>query len=85
MSPERFQVLRTEGPDTLPIEKDRFGRPLSDWAEDITFTQTSETGGSLKDAPLITASSQRACPGNMERSRKPTARRSESAENCHDV
>jgi RES domain-containing protein len=37
--PERFQVLRIEGPDTLSIEKIELGAFSLDWAEDITFTQ----------------------------------------------
>jgi len=37
--PERFQVLRIEGPDTLPIEKIELVALPLDWAQDITFTQ----------------------------------------------
>jgi RES domain-containing protein len=37
--PERFQVLRIEGPDTLSIEKIESGALSLDWAEDFTFTQ----------------------------------------------
>ncbi len=37
--PERFQVLRIEGPDTLPIEKIELVALSLDWAKDITFTQ----------------------------------------------
>jgi RES domain-containing protein len=37
--PERFQVLRIEGPDTLSIEKVEAGAFPPDWTEDITFTQ----------------------------------------------
>ena len=37
--PERFQVLRIEGPDTLSIEKMEAVALSPNWAEDVTFTQ----------------------------------------------
>ena len=37
--PERFQVLRIEGPDTLSIEKIEAGGLAPTWAEDVTSTQ----------------------------------------------
>jgi RES domain-containing protein len=37
--PERFQVLRIEGPDTLSIEKIEAGGLAPNWAEDVTSTQ----------------------------------------------
>jgi RES domain-containing protein len=38
--PERFQVLRIEGSDTLSIQKIEAGALSLDWAENITFTQS---------------------------------------------
>jgi RES domain-containing protein len=38
--PERFQVLRIEGPDSLSIETIEVGSLPSDWAQDITSTQS---------------------------------------------
>jgi RES domain-containing protein len=38
--PERFQVLRIEGPDTLSIKKIEVGALSSNWTEDITSTQS---------------------------------------------
>jgi RES domain-containing protein len=38
--PERFQVLRIEGSDTLSIQKIEAAALSLDWAEDITFTQS---------------------------------------------
>jgi RES domain-containing protein len=37
--PERFQVLRIEGPDTLSIEKIEAGGLAPNWVEDVTSTQ----------------------------------------------
>jgi RES domain-containing protein len=38
--PERFQVLRIEGPDTLSIEKIESNAIPSNWAEDTASTQS---------------------------------------------
>jgi len=38
--PERFQVLRIEGPDSLSIEKIELTSLSPDWAEDVSITQT---------------------------------------------
>jgi RES domain-containing protein len=38
--PERFQVLRIEGPDSLSIEKAEVDSLPQNWAEDISITQT---------------------------------------------
>src|ERR1700733_13899283 len=38
--PERFQVLRIEGPDSLSTEEIALTSLPSDWAEDISITQT---------------------------------------------
>jgi RES domain-containing protein len=37
--PDRFQVLRIEGPDTLSHEKIRASTLASNWPDDITVTQ----------------------------------------------
>jgi RES domain-containing protein len=37
--PERFKVLRIEGPDPLSIEKIEASTLPLDWTEDVTFTQ----------------------------------------------
>ena len=37
--PERFQVLRIEGPDSLSIEKVEADSLSPDWAEDLSATQ----------------------------------------------
>lgn len=37
--PERFQVLRTEGPESLSIEKVEAGSLSPNWAEDMNATQ----------------------------------------------
>jgi RES domain-containing protein len=42
--PDRFQVLRIEGPDTLSLEKIEAGRLSANWAEDIPFTQSVGDG-----------------------------------------
>ena len=39
--PERFQVLRFEGPDSLSIEKVEAGSLSSNWADDMSITQTT--------------------------------------------
>jgi RES domain-containing protein len=39
--PERFQVLRIEGPDSLSIEKVEAGSLYSNWADDMSITQTT--------------------------------------------
>jgi RES domain-containing protein len=38
--PERFQVLRIEGPDSLSAEKIALTSLPSNWAEDMSITQT---------------------------------------------
>jgi RES domain-containing protein len=38
--PERFQVLRIEGPDSLSLEKIEAGSLSPKWAEDIASTQS---------------------------------------------
>jgi RES domain-containing protein len=38
--PERFQVLRIEGPDSLSIEKAEVDSLPQNWAEDTSTTQT---------------------------------------------
>jgi RES domain-containing protein len=38
--PERFQVLRMEGPDSLSIEKVEAGSLSANWADDMSITQT---------------------------------------------
>jgi RES domain-containing protein len=38
--PERFQVLKIEGPDTLSIEKIELHALPANWAEDIASTQS---------------------------------------------
>jgi RES domain-containing protein len=42
--PERFQVLRIEGPDTLLIEEIEANALRSNWAEDIASTQNLGDG-----------------------------------------
>ncbi len=42
--PDRFQVLRIEGPDTLSLEKIEAGALSASWAEDIPFTQSVGDG-----------------------------------------
>ena len=37
--PERFQVLRIEGPDTLSLEKIEAATLAANWADDICVTQ----------------------------------------------
>ena len=39
--PERFQVLRIEGPDSLSVEKVAAGSLSSNWADDMSITQTT--------------------------------------------
>jgi RES domain-containing protein len=39
--PERFQVLRIEGPDSLSIEKVEAGSLSLNWADDMSITQTT--------------------------------------------
>ena len=57
--PERFQVLRIEGPDTLSVEEIKPGALPSNWAKDITLTQNvgdgwlSETGSLLLKVPSV--------------------------------
>jgi RES domain-containing protein len=38
--PERFQVLRIEGPDSLSVEKVEAGSLSPNWADDMSITQT---------------------------------------------
>lgn len=38
--PERFQVLRIEGPDTLSIERIEAAALATNWAEDLASTQS---------------------------------------------
>jgi RES domain-containing protein len=38
--PERFQVLRIEGPDSLSIERIESGALPGQWAEDLIYTQS---------------------------------------------
>jgi RES domain-containing protein len=57
--PERFQVLRIEGPDSLSAEEIKPGTLPSSWAADITFTQNvgddwlSRTGSLLLKVPSV--------------------------------
>jgi RES domain-containing protein len=57
--PERFQVLRIEGPDTLSVEEIKAGALPSNWVEDIAFTQNvgdgwlSEAGSLLLRVPSV--------------------------------
>jgi RES domain-containing protein len=57
--PERFQVLRIEGLDTLSAEEIKSGTLPSNWAADITFTQNvgddwlSRTGSLLLKVPSV--------------------------------
>jgi RES domain-containing protein len=55
--PERFQMLRVEGPDTLSLEEIKPDALPSNWVEDIALTQNvgdgwlSETGSLLLKVP----------------------------------
>jgi len=57
--PERFQMLRIEGPDTLSVEEIKPGALPSNWVEDIAFTQNvgdgwlSEAGSLLLRVPSV--------------------------------
>jgi RES domain-containing protein len=57
--PERFQVLRIEGPDTLSIREIERNALPSNWIEDIAFTQNlgdgwlSETSSLLLKVPSV--------------------------------
>jgi RES domain-containing protein len=57
--PERFQVLRIEGPDTLSVEEIKPSALPSNWVEDLAFTQNvgdgwlSETGSLLLKVPSV--------------------------------
>jgi RES domain-containing protein len=57
--PERFQMLRIEGPDTLSVEEIKAGALPSNWVEDIAFTQSvgdgwlSEAGSLLLKVPSV--------------------------------
>jgi RES domain-containing protein len=57
--PERFQMLRIEGPDTLSVEEIKPGALPSNWVEDIAFTQNlgdgwlSEAGSLLLKVPSV--------------------------------
>ena len=57
--PERFQMLRIEGPDTLSVEEIKPGALPSNWAKDITLTQNVgdgwlyETGSLLLKVPSV--------------------------------
>jgi RES domain-containing protein len=57
--PERFQVLRMEGPDTLSVEEIKPGALPSNWVEDAAFTQNvgdgwlSEAGSLLLKVPSV--------------------------------
>lgn len=57
--PERFQMLRIEGPDTLSVEEIKPGALPSNWIEDLAFTQNlgdgwlSEAGSLLLKVPSV--------------------------------
>jgi RES domain-containing protein len=57
--PERFQMLKIEGPDTLSVEEIKPGALPSNWVEDIAFTQNlgdgwlSEAGSLLLKVPSV--------------------------------
>jgi RES domain-containing protein len=57
--PERFQVLRIEGPDTLSVKELKGGALPSSWVDDIAFTQNvgdgwlSEAGSLLLRVPSV--------------------------------
>jgi RES domain-containing protein len=57
--PERFQVLRMEGPDTLSVEEIKPGALPSNWVEDAAFTQNVgdvwlfHTGSLLLKVPSV--------------------------------
>ena len=57
--PERFHVLKVEGPDTLSLESIEASSLPADWADDITFTQTvgdlwlSEKRSLLLEVPSV--------------------------------
>lgn len=57
--PERFQVLRIEGPDTLPRERIQPNRLPKGWRSDLTVTQSTgdtwlgETRSLLLEVPSI--------------------------------
>jgi RES domain-containing protein len=57
--PERFQVLRIEGPDTLSVKEIKPSALPSNWVEDVAFTQNvgdawlSETGSLLLNVPSV--------------------------------
>jgi RES domain-containing protein len=57
--PERFQVLKIEGPDTLSVERIEPGTLPKDWPEDIATTQSignrwlNEQRSLLFDVPSI--------------------------------
>jgi RES domain-containing protein len=57
--PERFQVLKIEGPDSLSLERIETGSLPPDWAQDINSTQTigdrwlSEKRSLLWQAPSV--------------------------------
>jgi RES domain-containing protein len=57
--PERFQMLKIEGPDTLSVEEIKPGALPSNWIEDLAFTQNlgdgwlSEAGSLLLKVPSV--------------------------------
>jgi RES domain-containing protein len=57
--PERFQMLKIEGPDTLSVEEIKPGALPSNWVEDLAFTQNlgdgwlSEAGSLLLKVPSV--------------------------------
>jgi RES domain-containing protein len=57
--PERFQVLKIEGPDTLSLERIEANALPADWANDLTVTQSvgdrwlSEERSLLLEVPSV--------------------------------
>jgi hypothetical protein len=73
--PERFQVLRIEGSDSLSLERlENSSLPLN-WAEDIGSTQALRRPMALQKTLFVIAGAKRACAGDMEHSGKPATHR----------
>ena len=82
--PERFQVLRIEGPDSLSTEEIALTSLPSDWAEDMDITQTVGRSLAHRRALVAIASAKRSRAGDMERVGQSATRRSQfSQDRCH--
>jgi hypothetical protein len=79
--PQRFQVLRIEGPDSLSIEKTEVDSLPQNWAEANGTTQTIGDRWLTAGCSLTVTRAKRPCARDMESVGQSTTHRSQPPDN----